>query len=174
MELKGSNTEKNLSSALDAECKVRTRYELYANIARRDGYEKIADVFDATSSNEKAHAAIWYGILGENGNTASCLDTAANGEHSEWAEMYDGFAREAEREGFSGIAEKFREVGNIERSHEERFRALSRELSSGEVFQKQSAVMWRCRNCGHAASGGSAPDACPVCGFPQGYFEVIE
>ena len=172
MELKGSKTEKNLQTAFAGESQARNKYTYFASVARKEGYEQIAAIFEETANNEKEHAKMWFKELGELKDTASNLKAAAEGENYEWTDMYETFAREAEEEGFKALAFKFREVGKIEKAHEERYRALLNNVEMKAVFEKSEETMWECRNCGHLVIGKKAPQVCPVCNHPQSYFEV--
>ncbi len=172
MELRGTKTEKNLREAFAGESQARSKYTYYASVARREGYEQIAAIFLETAENEKEHAKLWFRELGGIGDTAANLDAAAAGENYEWTDMYDRFAREAEEEGFTALAARFRMVGAIEKVHEERYRALLRNVEAQEVFRKSEVKVWECRNCGHIVIGTKAPEICPVCAHPQGFFEV--
>ncbi|MBO5354825.1 MAG: rubrerythrin family protein [Clostridia bacterium] len=172
MELKGSKTEKNLMEAFAGESQARNKYSYFASKAKKEGFEQIAAIFNQTADNEKEHAKMWFKLLGGIGNTAENLLAAAEGENYEWTDMYDTFAREAEEEGFVEIAAKFRAVAKIERSHEERYRALLNNVEMQKVFEKSEETMWECRNCGHLVMGKKAPEVCPVCDHPQSYFEV--
>ena len=172
MELKGSKTEKNLMEAFAGESQARNKYSYFASKAKKEGFEQIAAIFNQTADNEKEHATMWFKLLGGIGNTAENLLAAAEGENYEWTDMYDTFAREAEEEGFVEIAAKFRAVAKIERSHEERYRALLNNVEMQKVFEKSEETMWECRNCGHLVMGKKAPEVCPVCDHPQSYFEV--
>ena len=172
MELKGSKTEKNLMTAFAGESQARNKYTYFASAAKKEGYEQIAAIFLATAENEKEHAKMWFKALGELGGTAQNLAAAAAGENYEWTDMYAQFAREAEEEGFADLAAKFRGVGAIEKSHEERYRALLKNIEMQQVFAKSEEKMWECRNCGHLVMGKEAPEVCPVCAHPQSYFEV--
>ena len=172
MELKGTKTEKNLWEAFAGESQARNKYTYYASVARREGYEQIAAIFLETAENEREHAKLWFRELGGIGDTAANLDAAAAGENYEWTDMYDRFAREAEEEGFTALAARFRMVGAIEKMHEERYRALLRNVEAQEVFRKSEVKVWECRNCGHIVIGTKAPEVCPVCAHPQGFFEV--
>ena len=170
MELKGSKTEKNLMTALAGEAEARTKYTFFASVAKKEGYEQIAEIFLKTAENEKEHAKLWFKALGYLGDTASNLLDAANGENYEWTDMYDRFAREAEEEGFTELAARFR--GKIEKSHEERYRALLKNVEMQQVFEKADMTIWECRNCGHLVMGKKAPEICPVCNHPKSFFEV--
>lgn len=172
MNLKGSKTETNLQTAFMQECQARSRYTLFSETARREGYEQIAAIFNETAENERAHALIWLNALGEMGSTIQNLNKSAEGENYEWTQMYDCFAREAEQEGFAELAAKFRAVGEIEKAHEERYRRLLSNMDLQAVFCKSGEVIWQCRNCGHLATGTAAPETCPVCGHAQSYFQV--
>lgn len=172
MELKGSKTEKNLMEAFAGESQARNKYTYFASKAKKEGFEQIAAIFNQTADNEKEHAKMWFKLLGGIGNTAENLLAAADGENYEWTDMYDTFAKEAEEEGFVEIAAKFRAVAKIERSHEERYRALLNNVEMQKVFEKSEEIMWECRNCGHLVMGKKAPEVCPVCDHPQSYFEV--
>lgn len=172
MELKGSKTEKNLLTAFAGESQARNKYTYFASVAKKEGFEQIAAIFNATADNEKEHAKMWFKALGELGDTAANLAAAADGENYEWTDMYETFAKEAEEEGFTELAEKFRAVGQIEKAHEERYRKLLKNIEMQQVFDKGEMTMWECRNCGHLVMGEKAPDVCPVCNHPQSYFEV--
>lgn len=172
MELKGSRTEQNLMSAFAGESQARNKYTYFASVARKEGYEQIAAIFQQTADNEKEHAKLWFKELGALGNTAENLKAAAEGENYEWTDMYDRFAKEAEEEGFTALAARFRMVAQIEKSHEERYRALLNNVEMQAVFAKSEETMWECRNCGHLVMGKKAPQVCPVCAHPQSFFEV--
>ena len=172
MELKGSKTEQNLMTAFAGESQARNKYTYFASVARKEGYEQIAAIFEQTANNEKEHAKMWFKALGELGNTAQNLLAAAEGENYEWTDMYDTFAKEAEEEGFTRLAYQFRAVAAIEKSHEERYRALLNNVEMQQVFEKAEQTMWECRNCGHLVIGKKAPQVCPVCVHPQSFFEV--
>ena len=172
MELKGSKTEKNLMAAFAGESQARNKYTYFASVAKKEGYEQIAAIFQQTADNEKEHAKLWFKALGELGNTAQNLKHAAEGENYEWTDMYDTFAKEAEEEGFKALAAQFRMVAAIEKAHEERYLALLNNVEMQQVFEKSEEVMWECRNCGHLVIGKKAPGACPVCAHPQSFFEV--
>ena len=172
MELKGTKTEKNLMTAFAGESQARNKYTYFASVAKKEGYEQIAAIFLATADNEKEHAKMWFKALGELGKTAQNLAAAAEGENYEWTDMYAQFAKEAEEEGFADLAAKFRAVGEIEKHHEERYRALLKNIEMQQVFEKSEEKMWECRNCGHLVMGKEAPEVCPVCAHPQSYFEV--
>lgn len=172
MELKGSKTEKNLWAAFAGESQARNKYTYFASVAKKEGYEQIMAIFQKTADNEKEHAKMWFKALGELGNTAESLKAAAEGENYEWTDMYATFAKEAEEEGFTELAAKFRMVAEIEKSHEERYRALLNNVEMQKVFEKGEMTMWECRNCGHLVMGKKAPSVCPVCAHPQSFFEV--
>ena len=172
MELKGSKTEKNLMTAFAGESEARNKYTYFASVAKKEGYEQISAIFLKTAENEKEHAKMWFKALGALGDTAKNLAAAAEGENYEWTDMYATFAKEAEEEGFAELAEKFRRVGEIEKHHEERYRALLSNVEMQKVFEKSEQTMWECRNCGHLVMGKKAPEVCPVCAHPQSYFEV--
>ena len=172
MNLAGTKTEQNLRTAFAGESQARNKYTYFASVAQKEGYEQIADIFRATADNEKAHAKIWFKLLGGISGTAKNLADAAAGENSEWTEMYAEFAKTAEEEGFSSIAHLFTMVANIEKEHEERFRALIDNLSGKQVFSRPTEQVWICRNCGHIHYGTSAPEVCAVCSHPQSYFEI--
>ena len=172
MELKGSKTEKNLQTAFAGESQARNKYTYFASVAKKEGFEQIAAIFEATANNEKEHAKMWFKELGELGDTAANLKAAAEGENYEWTDMYDTFAKEAEEEGFKAIAARFRMVAAIEKSHEERYLALLNYVEMQKVFEKAEETMWECRNCGHLVIGKKAPGVCPVCVHPQSFFEV--
>ncbi len=172
MELKGSKTEKNLMAAFAGESQARNKYTYFASVAKKEGYEQIAAIFQQTADNEKEHAKLWFKALGELGTTAQNLKAAAEGENYEWTDMYATFAKEAEEEGFIALANQFRKVAEIEKAHEERYLALLNNVELQKVFEKSEEIMWECRNCGHLVIGKKAPPACPVCAHPQAYFEV--
>ena len=172
MELKGTKTEQNLCTAFAGESQARNKYTYFASVPKKEGYEQIAEIFTKTAENEKEHAKMWFKALGELGSTAENLLHAAEGENYEWTDMYDTFAKEAEEEGFSELACKFRAVAAIEKAHEERYRALLSNVELQKVFEKSEETMWECRNCGHLVIGKKAPAVCPVCAHPQSYFEV--
>ena len=172
MELKGSKTEKNLMAAFSGESEARNKYTYFASVAKKEGYQQIAAIFEATANNEKEHAKLWFKALGGLGDTAANLKSAAAGENYEWTDMYSTFAKEAEEEGFTELAAKFRMVAEIEKSHEERYLKLLNNVEMQAVFAKSEEIMWECRNCGHLVIGKKAPEICPVCAHPQSYFEV--
>ncbi len=168
----GTQTEKNLMAAFSGESQARNKYTYFASVAKKQGFEQIAALFLKTADNEKEHAKLWLKELCGIGDTAENLAAAADGENYEWTDMYEGFARTAEEEGFTGLAAKFRLVAAIEKHHEERYRALLRNVEAAEVFAKSEVKVWECRNCGHIAVGVSAPEVCPTCNHPQSYFEL--
>ena len=172
MELKGSKTEANLAFAFAGESQARNKYDYFASRAKKDGYEQIAALFQETALNEKEHAKLWFKHLGGIGDTPANLAAAAAGEHEEWTEMYRKFAEEARAEGFEDIAKQFEGVAAIEKHHEERYRALLKNIEMQEVFAKSEVKIWECRNCGHIVVGTKAPEVCPVCAHPQSYFEI--
>ena len=172
MELKGSRTEKNLMEAFAGESQARNKYTYFASVAKKEGYEQISAIFQHTADNEKEHAKMWFKALNGIGSTAENLLNAAEGENYEWTDMYAEFAKVAEEEGFTDLAEKFRMVGEIEKAHEERYRALLNNIEMQKVFEKSEETMWECRNCGHIVIGKKAPEVCPVCAHPRSYFEV--
>ena len=172
MNLKGTKTEANLRTAFAGESQARNKYTYFASTAKKEGYEQIAAIFTMTAENEKEHAKMWFKALGELGGTAENLLHAAEGENYEWTDMYETFAKEAEEEGFSDLAAKFRAVGAIEKAHEERYRKLLSNVEMQAVFEKSEETMWECRNCGHLVIGKKAPQICPVCDHPGAYFEV--
>ena len=170
----GTKTEKNLWEAFAGESQARNKYTYFASAAKKEGYEQIAALFLKTAENEKEHAKLWFKELGELGKTAENLGHAAEGENFEWTDMYERMAREAEEEGFPELAAKFRGVAAIEKEHEERYRALLKNVETAQVFEKSEVKVWECRNCGHIVVGTKAPETCPVCNHPQSYFELRE
>jgi len=173
MDLKGTKTEKNLWAAFAGESQARNKYTYFADVARKEGYEQIAAFFDQTAGNEKEHAKLWFKALGELKGTSENLLHAAEGEHYEWTTMYEDFAKDAEEEGFPRIAKQFRQVADIEKMHEERYRALLKNVKEGHVFVKDDEnTVWECRNCGHIHIGSKAPKVCVVCLLPESFFEV--
>ena len=168
----GTKTEQNLRTAFSGESEARNKYTYFASKAKKEGFEQIAALFLKTAENEKEHAKMWFKELNGIGDTAENLSNAAEGENYEWTDMYDGFAKTAEEEGFTELAEKFRLVAAIEKEHEERYRALLRNVETAEVFKKSEVKVWECRNCGHIMVGLAAPEVCPTCNHPQSYFEV--
>ena len=168
----GTKTEQNLRTAFSGESEARNKYTFFASTAKKEGYEQIAALFQKTADNEKEHAKMWFKELQGIGSTADNLLSAAEGENYEWTDMYDSFAKTAEEEGFPELAQKFRLVGEIERHHEESYRALLRNVETAKVFEKSEVKVWECRNCGHIVVGTKAPDVCPTCNHPQSYFEI--
>ncbi len=168
----GTQTEKNLEAAFAGESQARNKYTYFASVAKKEGMEQISSLFLKTADNEKEHAKLWLKELNGIGNTAENLSVAAEGENYEWTDMYEEFARTAEAEGFAELAAKFRMVGAIEKHHEERYRALLKNIETASVFEKSEVRVWECRNCGHIIVGTKAPEACPVCNHPQSYFEI--
>lgn len=173
MNLKGTKTEKNLLAAFAGESQARNKYTYYASQARKEGYNKIVKVFEETADNEKAHAEIWFNLLNDGmPKTKENLKDAAKGEHYEWSDMYEEFAKEAESEGFKQIAFLFRSVGKIEKEHEERYLELLNNLENQTIFAKEKSVTWRCMNCGHTYESDKALEICPVCSHQKAYFEI--
>ena len=170
----GTQTEKNLETAFAGESQARNKYTYFASKAKKDGYEQIAALFLKTAENEKEHAKLWFKELNGIGTTTENLNAAANGENFEWTDMYEKKAKTAEAEGFPELAIKFRGVGAIEKHHEERYRALLKNIETNKVFEKSEVKIWECRNCGHIVVGTKAPEICPVCAHPQSYFEINE
>ena len=168
----GTKTEQNLRAAFSGESEARNKYTFFASKAKKEGYEQIAALFLKTADNEKEHAKLWFKELNGIDDTAENLLNAAEGENYEWTDMYEGFAKTAEEEGFRELAQKFRLVGAIEKHHEERYRALLHNVEAAEVFAKSEVQVWECRNCGHIVVGTSAPEICPTCAHPQSYFEI--
>ena len=170
----GTQTEKNLMAAFSGESEARNKYTYFASKAKKEGFEQIAALFQKTADNEKEHAKLWFKELEGIGSTAENLLAAAQGENYEWTDMYAGFAETAEKEGFPELAAKFRLVAAIEKSHEERYRALLKNVETAQVFEKSEVKVWECRNCGHLVVGTKAPELCPTCAHPQSYFEINE
>ena len=168
----GTQTEKNLAAAFAGESEARNKYTYFASKAKKEGYEQIAALFLKTADNEKEHAKLWFKELNGIGDTKDNLRAAAEGENYEWTDMYDGFAKTAEEEGFPELAKKFRLVAAIEKHHEERYRALLQNVEMQEVFAKSEVKVWECRNCGHIVVGTSAPEVCPACNHPQSFSEI--
>ena len=168
----GTQTEKNLQEAFSGESQARNKYTYFASVAKKEGYEQMSALFLKTANNEKEHAKMWFKELAGIGDTKENLAAAAEGENYEWTDMYEGFAKTAEEEGFPELAAKFRAVGEIEKRHEERYRALLKNIETSQVFEKSEVKVWECRNCGHIVVGTKAPEVCPVCAHPQNYFEV--
>ena len=174
MELKDSQTAKNLAFAFAGESQARNKYTYFASAAKKEGYEQIAAIFQETADNEKEHAKLWLKHLNGIGTTAENLQAAANGEHDEWTEMYKGFAETARKEGFEEIARQFEGVAAIEKHHEERYLALLKTIQEGSTYVKVGKVMWICRNCGHIILSSRAPEKCPVCNHPKAYFQLFQ
>ena len=170
----GTKTEKNLEAAFSGESQARNKYTYFASVAKKEGYEQIAALFLKTADNEKEHAKMWFKELDGISDTAANLAAAAAGENYGWTDMYEDFAKTADEEGFHTLAAKFRMVGEIEKHHEERYRALLKNVETASVFEKSEVKVWECRNCGHIVIGTKAPQVCPVCSHPQSYFEVRE
>ena len=168
----GTKTEQNLRAAFSGESEARNKYTYFASKAKKDGFEQIAAIFQKTADNEKEHAKLWFKELNGIGTTAENLAAAADGENYEWTDMYEGFAKTAEEEGFAELAAKFRLVAQIEKHHEERYRALLKNIEMQEVFKKSEVKVWECRNCGHIVVGEQAPEICPTCAHPQSFFEL--
>ncbi len=168
----GTKTEQNLRAAFSGESEARNKYTYFASKAKKEGFEQIAALFQKTADNEKEHAKMWFKELEGIGDTAQNLQAAADGENYEWTDMYEGFAKTAEEEGFPELADKFRGVAAIEKMHEERYRALLKNVETAKVFEKSEVKVWECRNCGHIVVGTKAPDVCPICAHPQAYFEL--
>ena len=174
MELKGSQTEKNLWAAFAGESQAYTKYGYYASRAKKDGFEQISALLAETSGNEKEHAKIWFKLVAGIGTTAENLEAAADGEHEEWTSMYPEFAKVAREEGFTKIANLFEAVAKIEKEHEERYRILLANVKDEKVFKKDEKIIWQCRNCGYVCESPQAPQVCPVCAHPQAYFEELK
>ena len=174
MELKGSQTEKNLWAAFAGESQAYTKYGYYASRAKKDGFEQISALFAETAGNEKEHAKIWFKLVAGIGDTAANLEAAANGENEEWTSMYPEFAKVAQEEGFTKIARLFESVAKIEKEHEERYRLLLANVEEAKVFKKDEKIIWQCRNCGYVCEAAQAPQVCPVCEHPQAYFEQLK
>jgi len=172
MKFEGTKTEKNLLAAFAGESQARNKYTYFASVAKKEGYEQIAAIFEQTANNEKEHAKLWFKHLELLGNTSQNLLAAAEGENYEWTDMYKTFAEEADEEGFKELAAQFRMVAEIEKTHEERYRALLNNVDMQKVFEKAEEAIWECRNCGHLVMGKKAPQLCPVCKHPQSYFEI--
>ncbi len=168
----GTKTEKNLMEAFAGESQARNKYNYFASVAKKEGFEQISAIFAKTADNEKEHAKLWFKELEGISNTANNLKAAAEGENYEWTDMYEGFAKTAEEEGFNELAKRFRLVAAVEKHHEERYRALLKNIELAEVFAKSEVKVWECRNCGHIEVGEKAPEECPTCKHPQAYFEI--
>ena len=169
---KGTKTERNLQAAFAGESQARNKYTYFSSVAKKEGFEQISALFLKTAENEKEHAKMWLKELHGIGNTVENLKAAADGENCEWTDMYEEFAKTAEEEGFSDLAVKFRLVAAIEKHHEERYRALLKNIETASVFEKSEVKVWECRNCGHIVVGTKAPEVCPTCAHPQSYFEI--
>ena len=172
MKFEGTKTEQNLLAAFAGESQARNKYTYFASVAKKEGYEQIAAIFEQTANNEKEHAKLWFKALELLGNTSQNLLAAAEGENYEWTDMYKSFAEDADAEGFTELAAQFRAVAEIEKTHEERYRALLNNVDMQKVFEKAEEAIWECRNCGHLVMGKKAPQVCPVCKHPQSYFEI--
>ena len=168
----GTQTEQNLRDAFSGESEARNKYTFFASVAKKQGYEQIAALFLETAENEKEHAKLWFKELGGLGDVAGNLLHAAEGENYEWTDLYTGFARTADEEGFPELAEKFRRVAEVEKEHEARYRALLRNVETAAVFARSEVKIWQCRNCGHIVTGTAAPETCPVCDHPQAFFQI--
>ncbi|MBQ9826223.1 MAG: rubrerythrin family protein [Firmicutes bacterium] len=168
----GTKTEQNLLTAFAGESQARNKYDYFASKAKKEGFEQIAELFSKTALNEKEHAKLWFKELDGIGDTSANLSAAADGENFEWTDMYAGFAKVADEEGFPELAEKFRGVAAIEKAHEERYRALLKNIETAKVFERSEVKVWECRNCGHIVVGSKAPEECPVCAHPKAYFEL--
>ena len=171
-ELKGTRTEQNLRAAFSGESEARNKYTYFASVAKKEGYNQIAAIFEETAANEKEHAKMWFKLLKGIGDTQANLVSAAGGEHYEWAEMYPEFARVAREEGFDAIATMFERVAEVEKEHEERYRKLLGNIEKGIVFSRDGDMVWQCSNCGHIHIGKEAPEVCPVCAHPKAYFQL--
>ncbi|MFA6860221.1 MAG: ferritin family protein [Clostridia bacterium] len=172
MELKGSKTETNLKNGFAGESQARNKYTYFASVAKKEGYEQIAEFFTQTAENEKEHAKLWLKALSGIKTTPENLLEAAKGENEEWTNMYSSFAKTAKEEGFDEIAKQFEYVATIEKTHEERYRALLKNIKDKKVFEKENEVVWECRNCGYRVSSKDAPQVCPCCNHPQSFFEI--
>jgi rubrerythrin len=174
MELKGTKTERNLAEAFAGESQARNKYTYFASVAKKEGYQQIAAIFEETANNEKEHAKLWFKLLhgGKVPTTTVNLNDAADGENFEWTDMYKKFAQEAREEGFEDIAAQFEGVAAIEKEHEERYRKLLANIEGGLVFSREGDMIWQCSNCGHVHIGKQAPEVCPVCNHPQSYFQI--
>ena len=173
MELKESQTEKNLRAAFAGESQARNKYTYYASIAKKEGYEQIAGLFLETAENEKEHAKVEFKFLKELGSTTANLKAAAEGEHYEWTDMYPEFERVAREEGFTEIADAFKEIAEVEEEHEKRYLTLLKNIEEGKVFKRDKVMKWKCRNCGYVHEGTEAPECCPACAHPQSYYELL-
>lgn len=171
MELKGTKTEKNLWAAFAGESQARNKYTYFASAAKKEGYEQISGLFLETAENEREHAKLWFKLLNGIGDTKKNLEIAAEGEHYEWTDMYKRMEQEAREEGFTAIANQFKEVAEVEEAHEQRYRKLLQNVAENKVFSEDKPVVWKCRNCGYLHEGNDAPAACPACAHPKAYFE---
>ena len=171
-ELKGTKTEQNLRAAFSGESEARNKYTFFASVAKKEGYNQIAAIFEETAANEKEHAEMWFKLLKGIGDTKANLANAAEGENYEWSNMYPAFAREAREEGFDSIATMFERVAEVEMEHEKRYKKLLENVEGGKVFIREDVVMWQCRNCGAIVIGKAAPEVCPVCAHPKAYFQL--
>ncbi len=169
----GTKTEKNLETAFSGESQARNKYTYFASVARKEGFEQMAEIFQKTADNEKEHAKMWFKELNGLNDTLTNLNSAADGENYEWTDMYASFAQTADEEGFRELAAKFRLVAAVEKHHEDRFRALIKNIELSEVFKKSEIKIWQCRNCGHVVVGTTAPQICPTCDHPQAFFEIL-
>ena len=176
MELKDSQTWKNLQTAFAGESQARTKYDYYASKAKKEGYEQVAEIFTITSGNEREHAKLWFKLLhgGDVPDTITNIKDAAAGEHYEWTDMYEGFAKTADEEGFADVAKMFRGVQTVEKHHEERYNRMLKTIEDGTVFKADKPIAWICRNCGYVFIGAEAPEKCPVCSHPKAYFERLQ
>ena len=172
-ELKGTKTEANLKTAFSGESEARNKYTYFASVAKKEGYQQIAAIFQETADNEKEHAKLWFKALGGVGDTMQNLKSAAAGENYEWTEMYREFAEVARQEGFADIAEQMEKVGEVEKHHEERYLQLLKNIEEGKVFRRDTTVYWVCRNCGYVHKAEEAPETCPACIHPRGYFQLL-
>lgn len=172
MKLEGTKTDANLRDAFSGESEARNKYTYFASVAKKEGYEQIAALFEETAANEKEHAELWFKALKGIGNTEENLKAAANGEHYEWSDMYRGFAEDAREEGFADLAFAFEKVAEIEKHHEERFLALLKNMQTNQVFERPQKEVWICRNCGYIFEGEKVPEICPVCQHPKAYFQL--
>ncbi|NLS44871.1 MAG: rubrerythrin family protein [Firmicutes bacterium] len=173
MQLKGSKTEANLKTAFAGESEARNKYTYFASVARKEGYQQIAAIFEETAENEKEHAKLWAKALGMISDTPANLEEAIKGEHYEWTEMYEEFARVAREEGFEDLAISFQKVGEVEKAHEGRYKALLSRIHDGTTFRRDESIKWHCRNCGYVHEGASAPEACPACKHPKSFFQPL-
>lgn len=173
MELKGTKTEQNLWQAFAGESQARNKYSYFASAAKKEGYEQISAIFTETADNEREHAKLWLKLLSDIGDTKKNLEVAAEGEHFEWTDMYKRMENEAREEGFTAIANLFKEVAEVEEAHEKRYRKLLQNIADNKVFTESKPIVWKCRNCGYHYEGSDAPTACPACAHPMAYFERL-